>query len=229
MRGERLEFLVDSQLLWRCISGRTDPCGRSYTGLVESIMQNLGEAFDQGWRCRQDVEDPIQWIPRELNRGADRAANRAKVLQGPYFAFSETLFSALETPNVFWRVQTDAGMTQATGEGYTGAIFWVCLPQTDTPTPVLVTGGVFDWDNAWGSPDITLYEAKALDDALSFWWHLRSISKQPHFRQTLDADMDRISWDHVQDLLNLDYMWQSTFNSSEDFHNEADLHKASAL
>ena len=74
---DRVIITVDSQQLAEILGGHICLKVEALRPLMEAITGRVNGMRDGGKKGAKDLEDPVAWVPRELNRRADKICNEA--------------------------------------------------------------------------------------------------------------------------------------------------------
>ena len=74
-RRGRFRVTVDNQLLSEILCGHTMLKVGNLRPMCVEITNRIARRLEDGWRPARDHEDPVLWVPRELNKRADTICN----------------------------------------------------------------------------------------------------------------------------------------------------------
>ena len=73
----RILIVVDCQIVQKITCGHAALQDERHRPTFKKIANQLKDLNKLGWKSSNDINCPIQWMPRELNRSADHMANAA--------------------------------------------------------------------------------------------------------------------------------------------------------
>ena len=76
---------MDNQQLAEILGGHTQLNIGNPIHYMEAMTKTINRMMDDGRKTAAELEDPSVWVPRELNRKADRICNTVMDEKGPSF------------------------------------------------------------------------------------------------------------------------------------------------